>query len=168
MCIFFYVARWATLHEAAPGLWSPKLRALDAPLLAPVFLHAQLEYGRHLADQQLADLLASALPFFEGTQFQARLHSCACQPASICLDTMPISSSLTLSNLDCMSSTHQRLDLPAGPANAPALRCDCGPTVLPGDSDHPLTCTCLALQRTQVQPPSFQGDPMAKCMKCLP
>jgi hypothetical protein len=31
---------------------------------------------------------------------------------------------------------------------APALRCDCGTNVLPGDSDHPLTCTCLALQRT--------------------
>jgi hypothetical protein len=36
----------------------------------------------------------------------------------------------------------------AGPANAPALRCDCWTTILLGDSDHPLTCTCLALQRT--------------------
>jgi hypothetical protein len=46
------------------------------------------------------------------------------------------------------SSASLCLGLPVGPANAPALRCDCGTTVLPGDSDHPLACTCLALQRT--------------------
>jgi hypothetical protein len=72
------IARWVALHNAAPGLWSPELRALAAPLLAPVLLHAQQEYGRHLADQRFADLLASAPPSFEGAQFRARLHSCAC------------------------------------------------------------------------------------------
>jgi hypothetical protein len=49
------------LHDAAPCLWSPELRALDAPLLTPVLLHAQQEYARHLADRRFADLLASAL-----------------------------------------------------------------------------------------------------------
>jgi hypothetical protein len=117
--------------------------ALAAPLLAPVLLPAQREYGRHLAD-----LLASAPPSFEGTRFRARHHSCACRPASIWLDTMPTSFPLTLSDSDFVSSARLRLGLPAGPANAPTLRCDCGTTVLPGDSDHPLTCTCLALQRT--------------------
>jgi hypothetical protein len=63
------IARWVALHDAAPGLWSPELRSLAAPLLARVLLHAQQEYGRHLADQRFADLLASALPSFEGTRF---------------------------------------------------------------------------------------------------
>jgi hypothetical protein len=72
------VAGWVALHDAAPGFWSPELRALAAPLLAPVLLHAQRDYGRHLADQRFADLLASAPPSVEGTRFRARLHSCAC------------------------------------------------------------------------------------------
>jgi hypothetical protein len=59
------IDRWAALHDAAPGLWSPELRALDAPLLAPVLLHAWREYGRHLADRRFADLLASVPPSFE-------------------------------------------------------------------------------------------------------
>jgi hypothetical protein len=142
------VARWVALHDAAPGLCSPELRALAAPLLAPVLLHAQREYGRHVADRRFANLLASAPPSLEGTRFRARLHSCACRSASIWLDTMPTSFPLTLSDSDFVSSARLRLGLPAGPANAPAFRCECGTTVLPGDSDHPLTCTCLALQRT--------------------
>jgi hypothetical protein len=97
---------------------------------------------------RFADLLASAPPSVEGTRFRARLHSCACRPASIWLDTMPTSFPLTLSDSDFASSARLRLGLPAGPANAPALQCACGTTVLPGDSDHPLTCACLALQRT--------------------
>jgi hypothetical protein len=56
------------LYDAAPSLLSPELRALDAPLLAQVLLQARREYGRHLADQQFADLLASAPPSFEGTR----------------------------------------------------------------------------------------------------
>jgi hypothetical protein len=139
------IARWVALHDAAPGLWFPELWELAAPLLAPVLLHAQREYGCHLEDQRFADLLASAPPSFKGTRFRARLHSCACRPASIWLDT---SFPLTLSDSDFVSSARLRQGLPAGPANAPALRCDCGTNVLPGDSDHPLTCTCLALQRT--------------------
>jgi hypothetical protein len=50
------------------GSWSPELRALAAPLLAPVLLHAQQEYGRHLADQRFVDLLASAPPSVDGTR----------------------------------------------------------------------------------------------------
>jgi hypothetical protein len=73
-----FVARWAALHDAAPGLWSPELQALDAPLLALVLLCAQREFGQHLAGQRFADLLASAPPLFEGTRFRTRLHSCAC------------------------------------------------------------------------------------------
>jgi hypothetical protein len=76
------IARWVALHDAAPGLWSPKLRALAAPLLAPVLVRAQ-QYGRHLADQRFADLLASAPSSFEGTRFRARFHSCVCRPAYI-------------------------------------------------------------------------------------
>jgi hypothetical protein len=76
------IARWAALHDVAPGLWSPELRALAAPLLAPVLLHAQQEYGRHVADRRFANLLASALPSLAGTRFRARLHSCACPPPS--------------------------------------------------------------------------------------
>jgi hypothetical protein len=141
------IALWVALHDAAPGLWSPELWELAAPLLAPVLLHAQPEYGRHLADQRFADLLTSAPPSFEGTRFRARLHSRACRPASIWLDTMHISIPLTLSDSDFVSSARLRLGLPAGPANAPALRCDCETNALPGDSNHPLTGTCLALQR---------------------
>jgi hypothetical protein len=110
------ISRWVALHDVAPGLWSPELRALAAPLLAPVLMHS--------------------------------LHSCACRPASIWLDTMPTSFPLTLSDSDFASSASLRLGLPVGPANAPALWWDCGTTVLPGDFDQPLTCTCLALQRT--------------------
>jgi hypothetical protein len=61
---------------------------------------------------------------------------------------MLTSSPLNLSNSEFTSSAHLRVGLLAGPANAPALRCDCRSTVLPGDSDHHLTCTCLAQQRT--------------------
>jgi hypothetical protein len=61
---------------------------------------------------------------------------------------MPTSFPLTLSDSGFVSSARLRLGLPAGPANAPALWCDCGTNVLLGDSDHPLTCTCLAQQRT--------------------
>jgi hypothetical protein len=77
------IAQWAALHDAAPGLWSLELRALDVPLLAPDFLHAQREYGRHPADRRFVDLLAPAPPSFDGTRFRARVHSCACRPASI-------------------------------------------------------------------------------------
>jgi hypothetical protein len=67
------VAQWVALHDAAPGLWSPELRALAAPLLAPVLLHDQREYGRHLADQRFADLLASAPPVSVG---RVRRYAC--------------------------------------------------------------------------------------------
>jgi hypothetical protein len=140
------IAWWAVLHGAVPGLWSPELQALDAPLLAPVLLHAQRENGRHLADRRFAGLLVSAPPSFEGTRFRARLDSRACQPASIWLDTMPTSFPLTLSNSDFTSCARLHLGLPAGPASA--LWCERGTTILLGASDHPLTCTCLGLQQT--------------------
>jgi hypothetical protein len=108
----------------------PELWALNATLLALVFLHAQREYGLHLADRRFADLLASAPTSSEGTQFRARLNSCACRPASIWFETMPTSFPLTLSHLDFTPSTRLRLGLLAGPANAPALRCDCVSPVL--------------------------------------
>jgi hypothetical protein len=47
------IARWVALHDAAPGLWSPELRALAAPLLALVLLRAQPEYSCHLATSGL-------------------------------------------------------------------------------------------------------------------
>jgi hypothetical protein len=61
---------------------------------------------------------------------------------------MPTSFSLTLFDSDFTSSARLRLRLPSGPVNAPAFRCDRRATVLPSVSDRPLTCTCLALQRT--------------------
>jgi hypothetical protein len=61
---------------------------------------------------------------------------------------MPTSFPLILSDSDFTTSARLRLGLPAGPAIAPALWCACGTTVLPGDSDHPLTCACLALKQT--------------------
>jgi hypothetical protein len=142
------IARWAAQHDAAPGLWSPELWALDAPLLALVLLHAQRDYGRYLTDRQFDDLLDSALPSFESTRFRARPHSCACRLASIWLDSMPTSFPFTLSNSTYTSSACLQLGLAAGWANAPALLCDCGSTVLPGDSDLLLNYICLALQRT--------------------
>jgi hypothetical protein len=98
----------------------PGDRALAAVLLAPVLLHTHQEYGRQLVDQRFADLLASAPPSFEGTRFRARLHSCACRPASIWLDTMPTSFPLTLSHSNFTTSwgrcTHpqQRRQPPGG------------------------------------------------------
>jgi hypothetical protein len=131
------IAQWAALHDAAPGFWSPELRALDGPLLAPVLQYAQREYGHHFADRRFADLLASAPFSFEGNRFQARLHSCTCQPAYIWLNTMPTSFPLTLSDSQFTSSACLCLGLPARPANAFTLRCGCGTTVLSGYSDHP-------------------------------
>jgi hypothetical protein len=59
---------------------------------------------------------------YVGTRFRARLHFCACQPASIWLDTMPTSFPLTLSDSDFASSARLRLGLPAGLADfAPRL-----------------------------------------------
>jgi hypothetical protein len=61
---------------------------------------------------------------------------------------MPTSFPLTVSDSDFTAFARLRLSLPAGLANDPAPRCDCGATILPVDSDHPLTCACLALRQT--------------------
>jgi hypothetical protein len=84
------VARWAALYDVAPGLWSPELWALDAPLLAPVLLHAQREYSQYLANWQFgpADLRSALIRRYP---IPGSPHSFACQPASIWLDTMPTS-----------------------------------------------------------------------------
>jgi hypothetical protein len=141
-------AWWAERHDAAPGLWSPELQSLDAPFLAPVLFQAQRACSYLLADQRFAALLASAPPYLDGSRFRARLHFCACQTASIWLDSMPTSFPLTLFDSDFTSSARLRLGLPAGPAKAPTLQCNCGSSVLVGAPDHPLIGTCLALQRT--------------------
>jgi hypothetical protein len=61
--------RWAALHDAAPGLWSPELQVLDAPSLSPGLLHAQRVLGHHLANRLIAALLAFSLTFFDVTDF---------------------------------------------------------------------------------------------------
>jgi hypothetical protein len=71
-----------------------------------------------------------------------------CRPAAIWMDTIPTSSSLTLSNSESIVSPRLRLGLPARRANAPATRCACGATVPLDCQDQPLTCTCLAQHRT--------------------
>jgi hypothetical protein len=71
------IAWWAALHGAAPGLWSPELRALDAPLLS---WSSCTPNGCTAATARVGGLrmLTSAPPSFEGTQFGAHLHSCVC------------------------------------------------------------------------------------------
>jgi hypothetical protein len=140
--------QWAMLRDAAPGLWPGPAWEFEGTRLAPILVDAQRLYGRHLAEQRFASLLASAPASCKGSRLKARLHSCACRPASIWLDTMPTSWPLTLSNSEWTSSARLRLGLPAGPANAPSVRCACGFAVLPDDPDHSLTCPCLAQQRT--------------------
>jgi hypothetical protein len=69
------------LRDAAPGLWPGPARELEGTLLAPILVGAQRLYGRHLAEQRFASLLASAPDTYEGSRLKARLHSCACRPA---------------------------------------------------------------------------------------
>jgi hypothetical protein len=75
---------------------------------------------------------------------------------------MPTSFPLTLSDSDFVSSARLRLGLPVRLANAPAIRCDCRTTVLPVDSNHPLTYTCLALQQTS------RHDFVTTSWRCIP
>jgi hypothetical protein len=111
--------QWATLRDAAPGLWLGPARELEGTRLTPILVDAQRLCGRHLAQQRFASLLASAPASYEGSRLKARLHSCACRPASIWLDALPTSWPLTLSDSEWTSSARLRHGLPAGPANAP-------------------------------------------------
>jgi hypothetical protein len=60
--------QWATLHNAAPGHWSGPARELEGTRLDPILADPQRLYGRHLAEQRFASLLASAPASFEGSK----------------------------------------------------------------------------------------------------
>jgi hypothetical protein len=115
-------SQWAKLRDAAPGLWPGPARELEGTRLAPILVDAQRLYGRHLAEQRFASLLASAPNSYGGSHLKARLHSSACRPASVWLDMMPTSWPFTLPDSEWTSSVRLRLSLPAGPANAPPVR----------------------------------------------
>jgi hypothetical protein len=64
------------------------------------------------------------------------------------LDALPVAPALELKDADFVCAARHRLGIAHMPANAPAIQCFCAQCVLPGDTDHAMTCNTLSGART--------------------
>jgi hypothetical protein len=138
---------WQALHAAGEGhsLWPPEALPVNGETIDTVLPSAQRTFARFVAERKSADLLASFdTTTEEGLRNLARMHSCACRPASIWLETLPLAEPLRLTDSDFIGSMRHRLGLTQLPANAPGVRCSCGRHMQAGDTDHAMTCRSLA------------------------
>ena len=142
---------WQALHEAGAEkvLWPPESLAIGVQCIDEVLPGAQRAFSHFVAQRRFDDLLASFDTNTEaGASALARMHSCACRPASIWLDTLPTSPFLQLSNGDFVAAMRHRLGMTHLPANAPGVRCSCGRFMQPNDTDHAMTCKSLCGEMT--------------------
>ena len=124
---------------AAPGLVRPA-DALSA--VSPDLQHA---YGGHSAQRAFDGLLAGRAEAADdpaAVRDLARLHSCACRPASIWLDTLPTSRTLRISDSDFRASLQHRLGLYVGPVAWQSDPCFCKRSS--ARPDHALVCTAVS------------------------
>ena len=138
---------WAQLHSE--GVWAEAPEYADAACIADVLPSVQREYGKHQAQLAHAALAASCdADSRQGQLVLARLRSCASRASSMWMDVLPTSSSLTMSDPECISALRHRLGAPFMPAGAPVVRCFCGDLVEPGDPHHPMLCNKLSGAKT--------------------
>ena len=101
----------------------------------------QREYGHVMAQRAHSALLAEYdLATTEGQQDMARLRSCACRPASMWLDALPVAPTLQLTDADFVYAARYRMGAAYLPTNHPPVTCFCGTRLLPGDQHHALIC----------------------------
>ena len=89
-------------------------------------------------------LSACDLTTLQGQSAAARMRSSACRAASAWIDTVPTCRELRLSNSAFVLAMRHRAGISALPANAPAVLCFCGKTILRDDLDHAMVCNRLS------------------------
>jgi len=136
---------WTDLRAAAPDSWTDAPAQTTADCIQKTLPGVQRVFSRVVADRRHAELLASCDPdSIHGQHDLARLRSCACGPASMWLDSLPVGPALQLSDADFVCAMRHRLGISQMPANAPAVQCFCKEYVQPGNVDHALTCNSLS------------------------
>jgi hypothetical protein len=140
---------WTDLRAEAPDSWTDAPAQIGAECIQKLLPGVQREFSRVAADRRHAELLASCDPSsIAGQHDLARLRSCACGPASMWIDALPVAPTLQLSDADFIFAGRHRLGAAYMPANAPAVQCFCKEQVQTGNKDHPMTCDTISGVRT--------------------